>query len=192
MDSECRDRPDEGRVEFPVCQMRSRAHTRPSTVAIVGRSSALRAIEIPLWDELFRLMKVFGIVVCGPGILIPNMAWSAFRSRSVIRNGKHANHEKCSTSWNNGCVPLNVSNALPRQADRDHCPIAKDFFDERGDVRHFLFNQAFTPRVIIRVNLHDLLVCLVLDALAIVTPSEVGQGHHQIAWNRIQASRDHG
>lgn len=63
------DQAQECRVEFPVCQVRASAHTRSSTVSIVGSTRCLAEIQVTLRNELVGLVEVVCVVVCGPGIL---------------------------------------------------------------------------------------------------------------------------
>lgn len=87
-------------------------------------------------------------------------------------------------------VKDNVLGALARQTDGDDSPEAQGFLDHSRDIRDLLLDQAFIPRIAVRVNLHDLLVGLLLNALSIFR-SKVGDAHNQIPRNRIQSRRNH-
>ena len=65
-------------------------------------------------------------------------------------------HVESSPCWYRSIFPLDWLDADARKADRDHGPESEDFFDERCDVWHVLFGQAFLPRIAFRIDLHDL------------------------------------
>jgi hypothetical protein len=66
---ECSDQAQERCVEFAVRQVRASAHTRPSAISVVGSTRCLAELQVTLRDELFWLVEVVCVVVCGPGVL---------------------------------------------------------------------------------------------------------------------------
>lgn len=66
---ECSDQSQERRVEFAVRQVRASAHARSSAISIMGSTRCLAELQVTLRDELFRLVEVVCVVVCGPGVL---------------------------------------------------------------------------------------------------------------------------
>ena len=66
---ECGDQTQERRVEFPVRQVRPSAHTRSSTISIVGSARCLSELQVTLGNKLLRLVEVVRVIVGGPGIL---------------------------------------------------------------------------------------------------------------------------
>lgn len=78
------DQAQEGRVQFPVGQVRASTHARTSTIAVVRGAGCLSELQVPLRDEFFWLVKVLRVVVCGPSVLMQIL------ERNICA-GQHAN-----------------------------------------------------------------------------------------------------
>ena len=104
--------------------------------------------------------------------------------------GLTTNHVKGSASRDSSVLPLDILDAFAWQADRNHGPEPKDLFNESGDVRDFLLDEAFFPCVAVGINGHDLVIGAILNVLT-MGRREVGDAHDEVTRDGVEAGRYH-
>ena len=118
--------------------------------------------EVAVWIEGLGVFEMGGVIVGGPGIL----GMLGFGGLcGDCKRGTH--HEKSSASWNDRILPLNIFDALTREADGDDRPEAQGFFDESRDIGDIFFCKAFLPSVTIGIGFHDFGEGVLLNFLAV-------------------------
>lgn len=149
--------------------MRAHAHAAAGPVGVVRRAAAFLVVEISLRDELGWVLKVALVVVGRPRV-----------------------HVEDTTRGDHSVVVLDVLDAGSWEADGDDGEEPEDLLGQRRDVRHFFLHQAFLPGfAVLGVHLHDFLVCLQLDVLALGR-RQVSQTHDHVAGDGVDARGNHG
>lgn len=100
-------------------------------------------------------------------------------------------HEEGRSGRNSRAVVLDILGALTGQADGNDRPEAESLADQRAHVGHLLLHQTFLPRISIGVDLHDFIVSLLLDPLAVLG-CQISDAHDQVSRDSVQSGRDHG
>lgn len=93
-------------------------------------------------------------------------------------------HEEGRSGRNSGAVVLDILGALAGQADGNDRPEAEGFADQRAHVGHLLLHQTLLPGVAVGVDLHDFIVGLLLDPLAVLG-CQVCNAHDQVTGDSV-------
>ncbi|KAI7498649.1 Phenylacetate [Hortaea werneckii] len=99
-------------------------------------------------------------------------------------------HVKAGAGGNDRIAPFDVLHTGSRETDWNDRPESEGLLDKSSDIRNLLLVKTTLPRIVVWVDLLDLLERSLLDVLPMFA-AHIGNAHDEISGKCVQASRYH-